>query len=109
MYITQLSYLYPSAGEARGLKMKTRFSGTEIFRKYLWYLLRERSFDADAVADMQQLKSSLGLTDEEVHTLGMMTIRTGLTFIWMLGCGGHAAAQDRAGPDRCRGQRCCNV
>ena len=53
-------------GEARGLKMKTRFSGTEIFRKYLWYLLRERSFDNDAVADMQQLKSALGLTDDEV-------------------------------------------
>jgi hypothetical protein len=55
-------------GEARGLKMKTRFSGTEIFRKYLWYLLRERSFDNDAVADMQQLKSALGLTDDEVRT-----------------------------------------
>ena len=54
-------------GEARGLKMKTRFSGTEIFRKYLWYLLRERSFDNDAVADMQQLKSALGLTDDEVR------------------------------------------
>lgn len=47
--------------------MKTRFSGTEIFRKYLWYLLRERSFDVDAVADMQQLKSSLGLADPEVQ------------------------------------------
>lgn len=46
--------------------MRTRFSGTEIFRKYLWYLLRERSFDVDAVADMQQLKESLGLSDEEV-------------------------------------------
>lgn len=54
-------------GEARGLKMKTRFSGTEILRKYLWYLLRERSFDNDAVADMQQLKSALGLTDDEVR------------------------------------------
>ncbi len=46
--------------------MRSGFSGTEIFRKYLWYLLRERSFDVDAVADMQQLKDSLGLTDDEV-------------------------------------------
>jgi hypothetical protein len=52
--------------------MKTRFSGTEIFRKYLWYLLRERSFDNDAVADMQQLKSALGLTDDEVTMQPLM-------------------------------------
>lgn len=46
--------------------MRSGYSGTEIFRKYLWYLLRERGFDVDAVADMQQLKDSLGLTDDEV-------------------------------------------
>lgn len=63
--------------------MKTRFSGTEIFRKYLWYLLRERSFDNDAVADMQQLKSALGLTDDEV------TSQPAMRCIWVAAC--HAA------------------
>ena len=54
------------AGVARGLKMKTGFNAVEIFRKYLWYLLRERKFDTEAVNDVVQLKSSLQLSDEEV-------------------------------------------
>ena len=58
----------PSAGVARGLKMKTGFSAAEIFRKYLWYLLRERKFDTEAVKDVVQLRSSLQLSDEEVWT-----------------------------------------
>ncbi len=52
----------------RGLKMKSGFSSTEIFRKYLWYLLRERKFDEDAVADLAALRTALGMTDEEVGT-----------------------------------------
>lgn len=46
--------------------MKTGFNAVEIFRKYLWYLLRERKFDTEAVNDVVQLKSSLQLSDEEV-------------------------------------------
>lgn len=47
--------------------MKTGFSASEIFRKYLWYLLRERKFDTEAVNDVVQLKASLQLSDEEVR------------------------------------------
>lgn len=53
-------------GVLRGLKMKTGFNSAEIFRKYLWYLLRERKFDTEAVNDVVQLKSALQLSDEEV-------------------------------------------
>lgn len=56
----------PGAGVARGLKMKTGFNSAEVFRKYLWFLLRERKFDTEAVNDMVQLKASLQLSDEEV-------------------------------------------
>lgn len=48
--------------------MKTGFTSAEIFRKYLWYLLRERKFDQEAVADVVQLKTSLQLSDEEVRS-----------------------------------------
>ena len=54
------------SGVARGLKMKTGFNSAEVFRKYLWFLLRERKFDTEAVNDMVQLKASLQLSDEEV-------------------------------------------
>ncbi len=53
-------------GIVRGLKSKSGFSATEIFRKYLWYLLRERKFDEDAVADLAALRTALSMTDEEV-------------------------------------------
>lgn len=49
--------------------MKTGFTATEIFRKYLWYLLRERKFDEDAVADLSTLRSVLAMRDEEVSPL----------------------------------------
>ena len=48
--------------------MRTGFTEGELFRKYLWYLLRERRFDADAVADLLHLRTTLGLTDEQVHS-----------------------------------------
>lgn len=51
----------------RGLKMKSGFSSTEIFRKYLWYLLRERKFDEDAVSDLAALRTALGMTDDEAR------------------------------------------
>ncbi len=53
----------------RGLRLKTGFTATEIFRKYLWYLLRERKFDEDAVADLSALRSVLAMRDEEVSLL----------------------------------------
>ena len=49
--------------------MKTGFNAAEIFRKYLWYLLRERKFDTEAASDVVQLKASLQLSDEEVGRL----------------------------------------
>ena len=47
--------------------MRTGFSPVEIFRKYMWYLLRERKFDQEAVADMIHLKHALGLRDDQVN------------------------------------------
>ncbi|CAL5220883.1 g2973 [Coccomyxa viridis] len=55
-----------TTGVVRGLRMKTGFTATEIFRKYLWYLLRERKFDEDAVADLSALRSVLAMRDDEV-------------------------------------------
>lgn len=49
-----------------GIRLRTGFTPTEIFRKYLWYLLRERKFDNDALADVIELKTCLKLSDEEV-------------------------------------------
>jgi len=48
------------------LRLRTGFNNTEIFRKYLWFLLRERKFDQAAVEDMVALKHAAGLKDEEV-------------------------------------------
>lgn len=45
----------------------TGFTPVEVFRKYLWFLLRERQFDIAAVQDMVLLKQALGLTDDEVR------------------------------------------
>ncbi len=59
----------------RGLKMKTGFSSVELFRKYLWYALRERKFDPDTVADLIHLRQQLSLTDDEVspYTVSMLS------------------------------------
>ena len=50
----------------KGLALRTGFKPVEIFRKYLWYLLRERKFDHAAVEDIVYLKDALGLTEEQV-------------------------------------------
>ena len=50
----------------KGLALRTGFKPVEIFRKYLWYLLRERKFDHAAVEDVVYLKDALGLTEEQV-------------------------------------------
>jgi len=49
--------------------MHSGFSNVEIFRKYLWFMLRERAFDEEALADLVALKAALGLTDEQVRRL----------------------------------------
>jgi len=50
------------------IRMKTGFTPTEVFRKYLWFLLRERKFDQSAVDDLICLKKSLQLSEEDVAT-----------------------------------------
>lgn len=71
MVVEAISKYLPGRRPALGpgslslLKLQTGFSGVEVFRKYLWFLLRERLFDEEAVADMAALKASLGLTDEQ--------------------------------------------
>lgn len=50
------------------MKMRSGFSATEMFRKYLWYLLRERKFDENAVTDLAVLRTALSMTDDEVGT-----------------------------------------
>lgn len=65
------------ADVAWNLQKTTGFTTSEIFRKYLWYLLRERKFDSDAVNDVVQLKASLQLSDAEVrygHIVGGMSL-----------------------------------
>lgn len=53
-------------GAVASLKFRTGFSSVEIFRKYLWFLLRERRFDQEAVDDLVALKKALGLRDSAV-------------------------------------------
>ncbi|KAL4434016.1 hypothetical protein ABPG75_000457 [Micractinium tetrahymenae] len=47
------------------LKMQTGFSNVELFRKYLWFLLRERQYDEEALGDLVALKAALSLSDDE--------------------------------------------
>lgn len=50
---------------AKSLQSRAGCTPVEAFRKYLWYLLRERKFDQAAVDDMVHLKAMLGLTDAQ--------------------------------------------
>lgn len=50
----------------QGLGKATGFNQRELFRKYLKYLLNERKFDAQAVADVIHLKRVCGLSDMEI-------------------------------------------
>lgn len=50
----------------QGLGKATGFNHRELFRKYLKYLLNERKFDAQAVADVIHLKQACGLSDMEI-------------------------------------------
>ena len=53
-------------GVVRSLAMRTGFSADVIFRKQLRYILNERPFDADAVADVLALRAACGLDDAAV-------------------------------------------
>lgn len=55
-----------NGGVITGLRLRSGFSPTEIFRKYLWFLLRERKFDNDALADVIALKNALSLSEKDV-------------------------------------------
>ncbi|KAI8469776.1 MAG: hypothetical protein J3K34DRAFT_469711 [Monoraphidium minutum] len=67
-----LSQFLPSKREeltpavAKRLQRASGFTPVEAFRKYLWFVLRERKFDVDAVADMVALKGALALSDADV-------------------------------------------
>lgn len=50
----------------QGLGKATGFNQRELFRKYLKYLLNERKFDAQAVADVIHLKQVCGLSDMDI-------------------------------------------
>ncbi|KAG1681170.1 hypothetical protein FOA52_015613 [Chlamydomonas sp. UWO 241] len=50
----------------KGLCRQTGFTPVEVFRKYLWYALRERKFNQDAVDDIVALKVAAALNDEQV-------------------------------------------
>jgi hypothetical protein len=50
---------------ASKIRARSGFTPVEVFRKFLWYLLRDRRFDGDAVADAAALKTALALTDEQ--------------------------------------------
>lgn len=48
------------------LRLKTGFTSVEVFRKYLWFTLREKEFGQEAVDDLVYLKTALGMQENEV-------------------------------------------
>ena len=68
-----------------GLRLRTGFKPVEIFRKYLWYLLRERKFDQEAVDDVLALRTALGLTEDQV-SCGDSSTGWLIVFVWSKGC-----------------------
>lgn len=77
--------------QERTAPLRAGFTSVEIFRKFLWYLLRERAFKQDVVDDLLALKKGLGLTDSEVGARG-----TGLGG----GVGGTLQATSPAGANK---------
>lgn len=55
-----------TASVVRSLASRTGFSADVIFRKQLRYILNERPFDGDAVADVLALRSACGLEAADV-------------------------------------------
>lgn len=72
LLVEELRKYFPEARDTlipsvlRTLQSKTGFTPVEVFRKYLWYVLRERAFGAEALADLVHLKAALGLPPAEV-------------------------------------------
>jgi hypothetical protein len=72
LVIDELSKFLPDNREGlkgsaiAGVRLRTGFTPTEIFRKYLWFMLRERKFDPECIADLVELRGALNLTNEEV-------------------------------------------
>jgi hypothetical protein len=64
--------------------MGAGFSSVEVFRKYLWYLLRERQWDEEAMGDLVALKAALGLTDQEVG-LPACLLQDVSSWLWVFG------------------------
>ncbi|KAG1677753.1 hypothetical protein FOA52_001065 [Chlamydomonas sp. UWO 241] len=72
LLVTELSKFLPDKrfklkpGVIGRLRKTTGFNEGEVFRKFMWYLLRVRKFDADAVADLVALEAAAELSDLQV-------------------------------------------
>ena len=55
-----------SSAVIRALCVRTGFSRDSVFRKMMRFLLAERPFDSDALADVLALKDACGLSDAQV-------------------------------------------
>jgi hypothetical protein len=60
-------------GVVRGIALKTGYSSSEIFRKYLRYKLTEEAFTLDFVADVLALKNACGLDSEQIKDILLET------------------------------------
>ena len=58
---------------SQGLRGSTGFTGVEVFRKYLWYVLRLRKFDHDAVEDLLALKVQAGSSSSHAQHTGTLS------------------------------------
>eukprot|EP00892_Ulva_mutabilis_P005184 jgi/Ulvmu1/3037/UM015_0077.1 len=70
--VRTLAELLPSkrdqvtSGMLRQLQFVTGFTPAEVFRKFLWYILKDRKFDQAAVDDLVHLKDGLKLPNDHV-------------------------------------------
>lgn len=62
------------APRSRPWNHRSGFTNVELFRKYLWFLLRERQYDEEALDDLVALKAALSLSDEEVRQLATVAV-----------------------------------
>uniref|UniRef100_A0A7S0V9P8 Armadillo-like repeats domain-containing protein n=1 Tax=Polytomella parva TaxID=51329 RepID=A0A7S0V9P8_9CHLO len=53
-------------GVAQGIQRSCHCTAVEAFRKYLWFVLRERPFDENALLDLAKIKEAFAMTDDEV-------------------------------------------
>eukprot|EP00798_Chlamydomonas_sp_ICE-L_P025144 gene25144-10776_t len=67
LYAQYLKTKTPEAQQQQmDLAKKASCTPTDVFRKYVWYLLCERQFNQEAVDDLIALKVAGGLTDADV-------------------------------------------